>query len=178
MNEFSFLSVLISVILGLAVTQILKGFRGIVLSRGRIKMYWPVPASGAADAVAPSDQQLCSARFGLFVQALQPFDHFFAAITQFMEMHGSQLLDQRFAFSRELKMALAPIALTWLSAKKFSLNQTIDNVNGRVMLDLKTLAELRNCCALGSAEGFDGEEGFILLRVEAGLGAEVLFTKA
>jgi len=36
MDEFSYLSVLISVILGLAVTQILKGFRGILLSRTRI----------------------------------------------------------------------------------------------------------------------------------------------
>jgi hypothetical protein len=35
MDEFSYLSVLISVILGLAVTQILKGFRGILLSRTR-----------------------------------------------------------------------------------------------------------------------------------------------
>jgi hypothetical protein len=42
MDEFSYLSVLVSVILGLAVTQILKGFRGILLSRGRIVMYWPV----------------------------------------------------------------------------------------------------------------------------------------
>jgi hypothetical protein len=42
MDEFSYLSVLVSVILGLAVTQILKGFRGLVLSRARIKIYWPV----------------------------------------------------------------------------------------------------------------------------------------
>ena len=38
MDEFSYLSVLISVILGLAVTQILKGFRGILLSRARIRL--------------------------------------------------------------------------------------------------------------------------------------------
>ena len=44
MDEFSYLSVLISVILGLAVTQILKGFRGILLSRARIRIYWPVIA--------------------------------------------------------------------------------------------------------------------------------------
>jgi uncharacterized membrane protein (DUF441 family) len=44
MDEFSYLSVLISVILGLAVTQILKGFRGILLSRARIRVYWPVLA--------------------------------------------------------------------------------------------------------------------------------------
>jgi hypothetical protein len=42
MDEFSYLSVLLSVILGLAVTQILKGFRGLLLSRARIRIYWPV----------------------------------------------------------------------------------------------------------------------------------------
>ena len=42
MDEFSYLSVLISVILGLAVTQILTGFRAILLARTRIRMYWPV----------------------------------------------------------------------------------------------------------------------------------------
>ena len=42
MDEFSYLSVLLSVILGLAVTQILKGFRGLLLSRTRIQIYWPV----------------------------------------------------------------------------------------------------------------------------------------
>jgi hypothetical protein len=47
MDEFSYLSVLISVILGLAVTQILKGFRGLVLSRTRIQVYWPVIAWAA-----------------------------------------------------------------------------------------------------------------------------------
>jgi hypothetical protein len=47
MDEFSYLSVLISVILGLAVTQILKGFRGILLSRARVRIYWPVIASAA-----------------------------------------------------------------------------------------------------------------------------------
>jgi len=44
MDEFSYLSVLLSVILGLAVTQILKGFRGLLLSRARVRIYWPVIA--------------------------------------------------------------------------------------------------------------------------------------
>lgn len=47
MDEFSYLSVLISVILGLAVTQILQGFRGILLSRARVRIYWPVLAWAA-----------------------------------------------------------------------------------------------------------------------------------
>ena len=42
MDEFSYLSVLLSIILGLAVTQILKGFRAILLSRTRVRIYWPV----------------------------------------------------------------------------------------------------------------------------------------
>jgi len=44
MDEFSYLSVLLSVILGLAITQILKGFRGLVLSRAQVRIYWPVLA--------------------------------------------------------------------------------------------------------------------------------------
>ncbi len=42
MDEFSYLTVLLSIIIGLAITQILQGFRGIVLSRSRVLMYWPV----------------------------------------------------------------------------------------------------------------------------------------
>ncbi len=42
MDQFSFLSVLISVILGLAVAEILQGFRGLLWSRTRIRIYWPV----------------------------------------------------------------------------------------------------------------------------------------
>lgn len=41
MDQFSYLSVLLSIILGLAITQVLKGFRGMVLTRSRIRFYWP-----------------------------------------------------------------------------------------------------------------------------------------
>lgn len=41
MDAFSYLSVLLSIILGLAVTQILQGFRGILQSRARVRLYWP-----------------------------------------------------------------------------------------------------------------------------------------
>jgi hypothetical protein len=42
MDEFSYLSVLLSVILGLAMTEILQGFRGLVLLRKQVRVYWPV----------------------------------------------------------------------------------------------------------------------------------------
>ena len=41
MDAFNYLSVLLSIILGLAITQILKGVRGMVLARGRVRLYWP-----------------------------------------------------------------------------------------------------------------------------------------
>lgn len=41
MDQFSYLSVLLSIILGLAFTQVLTGVRGLLLARGRIRLYWP-----------------------------------------------------------------------------------------------------------------------------------------
>ena len=41
MDAFSYLSVLIAIILGLAITQVLKGLRGLLHARARVKMYWP-----------------------------------------------------------------------------------------------------------------------------------------
>ncbi|HWU76798.1 MAG TPA: hypothetical protein VN043_09850 [Rhodanobacter sp.] len=41
MDAFSYLSVLLSIILGFAITQVLQGFRGLMLARTRVRMYWP-----------------------------------------------------------------------------------------------------------------------------------------
>ena len=41
MDAFSYLSILISIILGLAITQTLQGFRGLMLARSRLHAYWP-----------------------------------------------------------------------------------------------------------------------------------------
>jgi hypothetical protein len=41
MDAFSYLSVLLSIILGLAITQLLTGFRGIVLARTRVRLFLP-----------------------------------------------------------------------------------------------------------------------------------------
>ena len=41
MDQYSYLSVLLSIILGLAITQVLKGFRGMLLTRARVRFYWP-----------------------------------------------------------------------------------------------------------------------------------------
>jgi len=44
MDAFSYLSVLLSIILGMAITQVLKGFRGLMTARSRLIMYWPTVA--------------------------------------------------------------------------------------------------------------------------------------
>lgn len=41
MDAFSYLSVLLSIILGLAITQILQGLRGLMHARTRVRMYAP-----------------------------------------------------------------------------------------------------------------------------------------
>ncbi len=42
MNEFSYLSVLLSIIYGLAITHLLQGWRNAVLHRARLRDYWPI----------------------------------------------------------------------------------------------------------------------------------------
>lgn len=41
MDAFSYLSVLLSIILGLAITQVLQGYRGLLLARDKVRIYWP-----------------------------------------------------------------------------------------------------------------------------------------
>ncbi|HEY1707052.1 MAG TPA: hypothetical protein VGG10_02215 [Rhizomicrobium sp.] len=43
MSDFDYLSVLISIVLGLGITNILTAFAGLVRSRSRITMFWPTP---------------------------------------------------------------------------------------------------------------------------------------
>ena len=41
MESFNYLSVLLSIILGLAIMQVLQGFRGLILTRAKVKLYGP-----------------------------------------------------------------------------------------------------------------------------------------
>lgn len=41
MTPFEYLSVLLSIILGLAIAQILHGYRGLLLARARVQPHWP-----------------------------------------------------------------------------------------------------------------------------------------
>lgn len=41
MDAFSYLSVLVSVVLGLAIQQVLQGYRALALNRRQVELYWP-----------------------------------------------------------------------------------------------------------------------------------------
>jgi hypothetical protein len=43
MDDFSYLTILISIVLGLGITNLLTGFAALVRGRGRVKIYWPMP---------------------------------------------------------------------------------------------------------------------------------------
>jgi hypothetical protein len=40
-DSFNYLAVLLSIVLGLAIMQVLQGFRGLILTRARVKLYLP-----------------------------------------------------------------------------------------------------------------------------------------
>ncbi len=80
MDEFSYLSVLLSIIIGLAVTQILQGFRARMLSHGRVRRYWPGQAWAAILLVVCT--QTWWAMFDLRNRHEWQFDDFMVLLAQ------------------------------------------------------------------------------------------------
>ncbi len=62
MDEFGYLSVIISVIIGLSITQLLQGIGQVINARDRVRMYWP--ALGWAALLLLIDVQAWWAMFG------------------------------------------------------------------------------------------------------------------
>ena len=85
MEAFSHLSVLISIILGLAITQLLQGFRGIVLARRRVRVYW-VPVLWATIVLVICVQSWW-AMFGLREQREWTFAGFAVVLLQVLAVY-------------------------------------------------------------------------------------------
>lgn len=111
MTPFDYLSVLISIVLGLSITQLLGGFAGMVRARGRTTWYWPLPVQ--MTALFLINVQVWWALFGLrgmehwtfagfFVILLQPVTLYMmsAFITPDPVADGARL-DQRDFYFRE-----------------------------------------------------------------------------
>ncbi len=80
MDAFSYLSVMISLILGLAITQVLQGFRGLMQARSRLVGYWPSVVW--AFLVVVISVQAWWSMFGLRLHADWTFLEFSAVLVQ------------------------------------------------------------------------------------------------
>lgn len=80
MDAFSYLSVLLSIVLGLAITQVLQGLRGLILTRTRVKLYWPTLIWAGLALLFPIQGWWAS--FGLHVRVHWTFLPFFIVVLQ------------------------------------------------------------------------------------------------
>jgi hypothetical protein len=84
-ESFNYLSVLLSIILGLAITQVLLGFRGLILTRAKVKLYLPaVIWAGLALLIAI---QAWWASFGLRMRASWTFLGFMVIVLQAISVY-------------------------------------------------------------------------------------------
>jgi hypothetical protein len=104
MDQFGYLSVLLSIIVGFSITQILFGFRGVVLSRGHVKIYWPTLVWGVMLMLI--NVQSWWAMFGLRelqhwtfpqfgVVLMQTIGQYMLAAIVFPDFSGSETIDLR-----------------------------------------------------------------------------------
>jgi hypothetical protein len=125
MDAFSHLSVLISIILGLAITQLLQGFRGIVLERSRVRIYW-VPIAWAAIVLVACVQSWW-AMFGLrgvrewtfptfAVVLLQVIATYMQAALVLPDFSGDAPVDLLRHFQDHLRWFFASVVLTLLAS--------------------------------------------------------------
>ena len=80
MDPFSYLSVLISIVLGLGITQLLGGFATLVRDRARIRMYWPLPVQ--MGVLFLIHVQLWWALFSLRTHVIWQFSGFLVVLMQ------------------------------------------------------------------------------------------------
>src|SRR3954454_24479900 len=78
MDEFSYLSVLISIILGLAITQVLTGVGRLLQARRRVRLYWPAAVQVVLMTVGLV--QIWWAMFGLRPETHWTFGRFLAVL--------------------------------------------------------------------------------------------------
>ncbi len=110
MDAYSYLSVLFSIVLGLAITQLLSGFAAMVRARGRATMYWPVPVQMAATFLITV--QTWWALFALHAREQWTFASFLVVLMQPVmlylmaafitpDLSGDARVDMREAYYRE-----------------------------------------------------------------------------
>lgn len=130
MDAFSYLSVLNSIVLGLAVASLLTGFAAIVRARSRVVMYWPLLAQMALLFLV--QVQLWWALFALrlhvhwnfpafFVVLMQPVLAYLAAAFLVPDIRDGERIDLKQAYFREARWSFAALLLAVLDSLAKSL---------------------------------------------------------
>ena len=104
MDPFSYLSVILAVVLGLAITQILSGFRGLILTRAKIKPYGPTLIWAFTALLIPIQAwwadfamhtQASWSFLALLVSLLQAISIYMIAALVLPDMSGETVIDLR-----------------------------------------------------------------------------------
>lgn len=125
MDAFSYLSVLNSIVLGLALASLLAGFAGMIRARSRIKMYWPLPAQMVFLFLLQI--QIWWALFalheiphwnfaGFIVVVMQPVTVYFATAILVPDIRPGEMLDLRTAYFRETRWYFAVLLLVLIDS--------------------------------------------------------------
>jgi hypothetical protein len=132
MESFNYLSVLLSIILGLAITQVLLGFRGLILTRAKVKLYPPtVLWAGIALLIAI---QAWWASFGLRMRTswtflgfilivLQAISVYMATAVVLPDISGDSVVDLRdhYFAHRSWFFSFLLLSVVFSTAKEFAL---------------------------------------------------------
>jgi hypothetical protein len=159
MDAFSYLSVLLSIVLGLAVTQLLSGFAALVHARRRIAMYWPVPVQMGATLLITV--QVWWAMFGMHNVHQWTFAGFLVVLAQSVavylmaafitpELGGEAQIDLREAYFREARWffgsILAALAISLIKNRMlFGSFQSGLDLDGHVVFAVIALTGLIFC---------------------------------
>jgi len=81
MDSFTYISVLLSIVLGLAITQVLLGLRGLILTRAKVKLYTPTLIWAVVALLIP-----IQAWWASFAMREQPKWAFLALLVIMLEM--------------------------------------------------------------------------------------------
>jgi hypothetical protein len=133
MDAFSYLSVLLSVILGLAVQQVLQGYRSLALNRRRVRPYWPTIAWSISILLMTAQHWWAS--FGLADHRDWSFAAFAAILVQtgliymfaalvLPDIPAGQGIDLKAHYYREriAFFSVGTAAIAWSIVREFVLN--------------------------------------------------------
>ena len=138
MDAFSYLSVLLSIILGLAIQQVLQGYRALILSRRRVKLYAP-PLIWSALLLAMVTQHWWSSfglagraddqwSFALFatILVMTALIYMMAAIV-LPDIAPDQIIDLRDHYYREARafFGIGAATICWSVFREYMLNDAL-----------------------------------------------------